>query len=237
LALIVWDYDLNDFSIFRTDYAAGLFSEKLQKDKIYQFEFWISKAEKGLLKTNAIDLIMTYDTILSVDTFENYGHKIWSESAPMNDTLNWVKISTCFKAKGNEKAFVIGNFHQKNEVIKILSDNPVDPTGELDYRYLDNFSLIECPSCCPDQFEDEPLVYVFSNPSTSGNPGIIELWLHPNTTGNLKLYDAAGRLIANESYSSVQNVFLLNDFAKGLYQYVYQTSDGILESGKVLIAD
>ena len=237
IILVVWQYSLNDFSNFRVEYAAGKFLHTLEKDKIYQFEFWISKAEKGLLKTNAIDLIITYDTIVDVNNFETYGYKLWSESTPMDDTLNWVKISTCFKAKGNEKAFVIGNFHQKNEVIKVLSDNPVDPAGELDYRYLDNFSLIECPSCCPDQFEDEPLVYVSSNPSTSGDPGIIELWLHPNTTGNLKLYDAAGRLKANESYSSVLNVFLLNDLAKGLYQYVYQTSDGVLESGKVLIAD
>lgn len=235
--LVIWNYNLNDFSNFRLEYASGQFVHNLEKDKIYRFDFWMSKAEQGVLKSNAIDLVLTYDTILDVNNFEPYCYKIWSEEIPMEDTVNWVKISTCFKAKGNEKAFVIGNFHAKNEVIKQLSDTPVDPAGEFDYRYLDNFSLIECPSCCPDQFSDEPLVAVFSNPTTAGTPGMLEVWLHPNTTSVLELYDSAGKLVAQELYSNLQNKFFLDHFAKGLYQYVYTTSDGVVEKGKVLVAE
>lgn len=237
IVLVVWIYSLNDFSNFRVEYAAGQFSQQLEKDKIYQFDFWISKAEKGVLKSNAIDLVLTYDTLLDVNNYEPYGYKIWSEQAPMEDTLNWVKISTCFKAKGNEKAFAIGNFHEKSDVVKILSYDPASDVGELDYRYLDNFSLIECPSCCPEQFEDEPLVYVISNPSTFSNPAYLEVWLHPNTSGILEVYDGAGRLVAKETYSNLQNTFSLERFAKGMYQFVYKTSDGVIESGKVLVAE
>jgi hypothetical protein len=212
IILVVWKYAINDYSNFRVEYAAGRFSQQLVKDKIYQFDFWISKAEKGFLKSNAIDLILTYDTLLDVNNYEPYGYKIWSEEIPMVDTVNWIKNSICFKAKGNEQAFAIGNFHLKNEVVKILSNNPISSVGELDYRYLDNFSLIECPSCCLDQFSDEPLVYVFSNPSTLNSPASLEMWLHPNTTSVLELYDSAGRKVANETYSNLQNTFSLERF-------------------------
>jgi len=231
-----WFYDLNDCFYCKSDYAAGMFLYPLVKDKIYQFDFWISKAEKGVLKSNAVDLVLTYDTLLDVNNYEPYGYKIWSEQTPMDDTLNWVKISTCFKAKGNEKAFAIGNFHDKSEVIYIIA-NTSTSSSEIDYRYLDNFSLIECPSCCPEQFEDEPLVYVFSNPSTFSNPAYLEVWLHPNTSGILEVYDGAGRLVAKETYSNLQNTFSLKRFAKGMYQFVYKTSDGVIESGKVLVAE
>ena len=237
IALCDWVYSMNDFNNFREDYVGGQFKSTLIKNKIYQFEFWISKAEKGLLQSNAIDLIITYDTLVNVNNYSaNGGYKVWSESLPMIDTVNWEKISICFKANGGEKAFSIGNYHDKSEVIKNLPLNPVD-AGDIDYRYLDNFSLIECPSCCPEQFEDEPLVYVFSNPSTIGSPASLEIWLHPNTTGILELYDGAGRLVAKETYSNLQNIFSLARFAKGMYQYVYQTSDGLIESGKVVVVE
>jgi hypothetical protein len=236
LILVVWQYSIDDFSNFRVEYAAGRFSKKLEKDKIYQFEYWISKADKGILKSNAIDLILTYDTLLDVNNYEPYGYKIWSEEIPMEDTVNWIKITSCFKAKGNEKAFAIGNFHSESEVIKIVGYDSTT-SGEIDYRYLDNFSLIECPSCCPEQFNDEPLVYVFSNPSTLNSPASLEMWLHPNTTSVLELYDSAGRKVANETYSNLQNTFSLKRFAKGMYHFFYQTSDGVSESGKVVVAE
>lgn len=236
IALAIWQYSLNDFSNFRLEYAAGRFKSQLDSGKVYQFEFWMSKAEKGILKTNAIDLIVTEDTIVDVNNFEQYGYKIWSENSPLGDTLDWIKVSTCFEANGKEKAFALGNFHVKNEIIKVLG-NDLNSLTEIDYRYLDNFSLIECPSCCPDQFSDQPLVYVSSNPSTINSPASLEVWLHPNTTSVLELYDSAGRKVANETYSNLQNTFSLENFAKGMYHFVYQTSDGITESGKILIAE
>jgi hypothetical protein len=236
IVVMDWIYNLNDCYYCKSDYAAGKFFHSLKKDKVYLFEFWVSKAEKGVLKSNALDLLLTYDTVVDVNNYTPYGYKIWSEQIPMEDTLNWVKISACFKAIGNEKAFAIGNFHSESEVINIVAYDSTT-SGEIDYRYLDNFSLIECPSCCPDQFEDEPLVYVFSNPSTFGNPASLELWLHQNTTGILELYDGAGRLVAKENYSNLQNTFLLERFAKGMYHFVYQTSDGVIETGKVLVIE
>jgi len=234
IALCSWFYTINDFSPFRHDYAAGQFTETLEKDKIYQFEFWMSKADSALFKTNAIDVVLTYDTIVDVNNYEYYGYKIWSEETPMTDTVNWVKISTCFKAKGNEKAFAIGNFHEPEDVIKIFS---YDPSSEVDYRYLDNFSLIECPTCCPEQFPDEQQVFVYSNPSSGDNPANILIWLHPETTANLEIYDSAGRLVDRRSFAALQNTYTFKEMAAGLYHFVVTSSDGLEENGKVLVAE
>lgn len=234
-SLLDWIYSWNDYNNFRQDYFAGQFEKLLEKDKIYQFEFWISKAEKGLIRSNAIDLVITYDTIIDVNNFSSYGYKIWSEQIPMSDTINWIKISTCFRAKGNEKAFAIGNFHEKEDVILEFPLNP-SPTGDIDYRYLDNFSLIECPSCCPDQFPDEEQVFVYSNPSTVNSPANIQIWLHPNTSAELEIFDYAGRLIDRRTYSDLLNTFIFDQYAAGMYFFVVTSSDGLQENGKVLVS-
>jgi hypothetical protein len=236
IVLLDWYNSITDYYHFRADYAGGNFSDPLIKNNIYQFEFWMSKADKGLLQTNAIDLIITYDTIVDVNDYSNFGYKIWSEQSPMTDTINWIKVSTCFKAKGGEKAFAIGNFHNKEEVIKYLQLNP-NEDGYVDYRYLDKFSLIECPTCCPEQFPNQEQVNVFSNPATSFNPATIEIWLNPNTTGKLEIYDSAGRLVAEEYYSDLQNVYTFAQFASGIYHYCVSTETGFTEYGKVLVVE
>jgi hypothetical protein len=235
-ALCDWIYSWNDYNNFRHDFFAGQFVSFLEKDKIYQFEFWMSKAEKGLIRSNAIDLVITYDTVVNVNNFAPYGYKVWSEQTPMEDTLNWIKISTCFKAKGNEKAFAIGNFHEKEDVVLVFPLIP-SSTGDFDYRYLDNFSLIECPTCCPDQFPPEQHVYVFSSPSAQNNATSMQVWLSPNTTGELKIYDSAGRLVAHKSYAELENNFVFENFAAGIYHFTLSTSDGVLENGKVMVSE
>lgn len=235
-ALLDWVYSSNDYNNFRHDFFAGRFEKTLEKDKIYQFEFWMSKAEKGLIRSNAIDLVITYDTVVDVNNYAPYGYKIWSELTPMEDTINWIKISKCFKALGNEKAFAIGNFHDKEDVIKFLPLNPVD-AGDGDYRYLDNFSLIECPTCCPDQFPDEEQVFVYSNPSTNNEPASIVVWLEPNTSGELNIYDSAGRLVARNNYSELKNTYTFEQMAAGMYHYHFWSSNGVEESGKVIVVD
>lgn len=234
IGVVDWNYSLNDFAYFRTEYLGGRFKNNLVKNRTYKFEFWMSKADKGLLQSNAIDLIITNDTLIVVDNYSNYGYKIWSEQTPMTDTVNWIKVSTCFKAKGGEKAFAIGNFHDKADV-NIVLPTMQNETGEIDYRYLDKFSLIECPTCCTEQFPNQEQVSVFSNPSTSSQPTTIEIWLSPNTTGKLEIYDSAGRLVVEEYYSDLQTIYTFAQFAAGMYHYCVSTETGFTEYGKVLV--
>jgi hypothetical protein len=237
IGILDWNYIINDFAYFRTEYVGGQFKNNLVKNKTYQFEFWMSKAEKGHLYSNALDLVITYDTVIDVNNYNSYGYKVWSEQTPLEDTVNWVKVSTCFKAKGGEKAFTIGNFHEKADVNIIFPVTQNQLGGDFDYRYLDKFSLIECPTCCPEQFPNQEQVSVFSNPATSINPATIEIWLNPNTTGKLEIYDSAGRLVAEKYYSDLQNVYTFAQFASGIYHYCVSTETGFTEYGKVLVTE
>jgi hypothetical protein len=219
----------------RVEYLAGQFTRPLEKGKTYLFEFWVSKADSLNLISNALDLFIAYNTEVDVhdfDNYANYGYVIWSEDEPFAEKKEWVKISACFQAKGGERAFAIGNFHELSK-IEVIYPFPVHVT--VDYRYLDDFSLIECPTCCPEQFPVEDQVTVFANPSVTGEPTVIEMWLVPNSTGKLRIYDSAGRLVADEHYSDLQNLFTFKNVANGLYHYHFTTDLGYAETGKVLV--
>jgi hypothetical protein len=219
----------------RAEYLGGQFNFPLEKGKTYLFEFWMSKADSLKLISNALDLFIAYNMEVDVydfDNYSNFGYSIWSEEAPFMEKDKWVKVSACFRAKGGERAFALGNFH---DLTKIELIYPYPDQVSVDYRYFDDFSLIECPTCCPDQFPVEDQVTVFANPSVTGEPTVIEMWLVPNSTGKLRIYDSAGRLVADENYSALQNLFTFKNVANGLYHYDFTTDQGYAETGKVLV--
>src|SRR5574343_69340 len=53
ISLNGWNYFNSNYQPFRSDFVGGILSQELQKNKVYQFQFFISKAEKGIFKTNA----------------------------------------------------------------------------------------------------------------------------------------------------------------------------------------
>ncbi len=103
-----FNYDLNSCWRCRYDFVAGTFSQPLVKDRVYRFECWVSKAELGSLISNALDVFITYNLEVDVNNFSDDGYVIWSEATPMTDTLNWVKVSACFKARGGGERFCHG---------------------------------------------------------------------------------------------------------------------------------
>lgn len=219
----------------RVEYLGGLLRHPLEKGKTYLFEFWMSKADSLYLISNAFDLFLAYNAEIDVYDFDNYadyGHIIWSEETPFTEKEKWVKISACFKAKGGEKAFALGNFHNLADIELIY---PYPEEVSVDYRYLDNFSLIECPTCCPEQFPVEDQLSLFSNSAMDGIPPSLEMWLIPNSTGSLRIYDSAGRLVAEEQYTALQNNYTFNNYAAGIYHYFFTTDLGYMEYGKVLV--
>lgn len=229
-----YDYSGNDYIVFREDFAGGLFSEPLKINTVYQFGFYVNRAEKCEIASNALDVVLTYDTFVDVENVSPYGYKAWSMESVLADTIGWTKITFCFKANGQEKAFAIGNFHEMNQVEMLIPSVP-NQGNACNYLYLDNFSLIECPTCCPDQFPPDQHVYVFSSPSAQNSPTSLQVWLSPNTTGELKIYDSAGRLVAQKSYAELENNFVFENFAAGIYHFALSTSDGVLENGKVMV--
>jgi hypothetical protein len=196
---------------------------------------------EGRVATNAFDLLLLKndDPINnSVSPYIDLNDviKVNKENSVLNDTVNWVKVSTCFIPKGGETNFAIGAFRDTNDISLEFSGTSLTNRYLASY-YFDNFNVYECPTCCPDQFPPEQHVYVFSSPSAQNNATSMQVWLSPNTTGELKIFDSAGRLVAHKSYAELENNFVFENFAAGIYHFTLSTSDGVLENGKVMVSE
>jgi hypothetical protein len=233
LNLLGWNAIVNNYYEMYEDYAAGKFSESLQKDSLYEFSCYMSKADTiSVFSSNAFDVVITYDTILDVTSIADFGYKIYSEEEIFRDSVNWVLVKACFKAQGGEKGFAIGNFHQSSEILKDHLPN-IGDWGELDYRFFDEFSLKACPTCCPDQFPFEEHLKVSSNPGSSSAPIALEVFAKGPT--KVRVFDAMGRVVFEHAFSSNQEKIFLPLFAKGMYQYALINENGICDSGKVMM--
>jgi hypothetical protein len=229
----------NDTCYFcEMEYAGGLLSQNLVNAKSYRFDFYLSKAEKSTLNSNALDVLMLYDTIVDVKNYQSYGYKIWSEQEPMADTTNWQHVSVCFQANGGEKAFALGNFHEYDS-IKITYKAYFDGSNfsALDYRLFDNFSLQEVATCTtiPQSTIVMEELHVQANPSSGNQFTSLEMKIAEGSTGNLSIYDSAGRLLVQKTLQGPSATYTFEGFAYGLYQYHFSTSLGYQSNGKVLV--
>jgi hypothetical protein len=222
----------------QVEYTGGLLSKNLVKAKSYRFDFYLSKADKSSLNSNALDVLMLYDTIIDVKNYPAFGYKIWSEQEPMSDTTNWEHVSVCFQAKGGEKAFALGNFHEYDS-IKITYKAYFDGNNYItfDTRLFDNFSLQEVAACTtiPQStilLED---LHVLGNPASGNQFTSLEMKIAEGSTGNLSIYDSAGRLLVQKTLQGPIATYTFEGFAYGLYQYHFSTSLGYQSNGKVLL--
>ena len=76
----------------------------------------------GRIATNAFDLILlnsNQKVYNGVSPFINLNDviKVNKGSNVINDTMNWVKLSTCFMPKGGETFFAIGTFRDTTEIV------------------------------------------------------------------------------------------------------------------------
>ncbi len=139
------------------------------------------------------------------------------------DTLNWIKVSGTFIAKGGEKHLTIGSFKE------------VDTTSQDAYTYIfiDDVAVIEeyTPPVLPT---DD--VKLFPNPS---NDNIIWVSSTKGYLDNSKLYiyDEVGRLVY--SFNFLNGIKLhrldLNHLNSGMYFYSIEKNDEIIQKGKLVL--
>jgi hypothetical protein len=234
------------------EWFGGTLTKPLELKKIYYIEFYVSFSKVGFddgfgggdgrVATDAFDLVLLKEKLTTTTVVGNefeYKSDIISLNKVgniINDTLNWVKISACFRSKGDELFFGIGSMRDTSEINLQFSGGSYSNHYAASY-YFDNFALYECDTCCLGQFPYEDHVTVSSNPGSTQNPTTFSVLLNPNTTGTLALYDSAGRLVAKEEFSQLLTTYTLPVLAKGVYQYALTTSSGIEDVGKVLVVE
>jgi hypothetical protein len=242
-----------DFTLYDPPYEnlqfreafGGSFTQPLE-NKIYRIEFYLNFASygktgafsEGRVATNAFDLLLLNDSnkvYSSVSPYIDLNDVIKIHNSPqvINDTLNWVKLSTCFKANGGELYFAIGAFRDTSEIQLEFSGHSNFNRYFSSY-FFDDFTIYECPTCCPDLFPFVESVIVSSNPSTNGEAITFEAILNENVTAQLNIFDSAGRLVVSQNLSQVNNIFNLNYLASGMYHYTFSSSNGVVAYGKVI---
>lgn len=194
----------------------------------------------GRIATNAFDMLLLNSNSLVYNSVSPYINstdviKVYNENSVINDTLNWIKLSTCFLPKGGETFFAIGSFRDTTQILLEYSGATLTNQYVAGY-YFDNFSIFECDTCCLGEFPYEDHVSVSSNPGTDNNPTTFSVLINPNTTGLFSIFDSAGRLIEKHEISELLTTILLKkDLAVGIYHYELSTSNGIKDVGKILV--
>ena len=222
----------------QVEYAGGLLSQNLVNAKYYRLDFYMSKSEASTLNSNALDVLMSYDTIVDVKNYQAFGYKVWSEQEPLSDTTNWQHVSVCFQATGEEKAFVLGNFHEYDS-IKITYKAYFDGNNyeARDFRLFDNFSLREVAACTtiPQSTIVMEELHVQANPSSGNQFTSLEMKIAEGSIGYLRIYDCNGKELLQRTFQDSTAIYTFEGLASGLYQYHFSTSLGYQSNGKVLV--
>ncbi|MBK0403743.1 OmpA family protein [Adhaeribacter sp. BT258] len=170
-------------------------AEPLEKDALYEAEFYVSLAEYSELATSGIGFFVSQRAPLLLQNGFLMA-KPQVELAPENiitDRDNWTKISGQFKAAGGETTLTIGNFQAYDKVPrlkvvpaagftprkktakeKILSFGKESDEG-FAYYYIDDISLVKVGDRKPEIIAQQPEPAEVKNPEPVApkNPEVI----------------------------------------------------------------
>ncbi len=133
---------------YRT-YIQVILLDSLRKGKYYYAEHYVNSPNSQKLACNNVAMLftdtpvysdpnrLTFNVIPANPQIVNYGNPV------IADTLNWIKVSGIFKAKGGEKYLTLGNFkdNANTKIVQFL------PTGyNAAGYYIDDVSVIPLDS-------------------------------------------------------------------------------------------
>ena len=136
----------NDTSDNRREYVECKLTDTLKANKKYCVEFYVSFADSALWAIDRIGIYFSANQVLDMSTIDYLNFQPQVESPiglPINDAINWVKISGSFVAVGNENYITIGNFHPATQ---ITSDS-IGGFWQETYYYIDDVSVTEIADC------------------------------------------------------------------------------------------
>ena len=232
----------NSDDFFLKEPLTGTLSMCLKSNTTYYFECYVSVCDKcenyGII-TDGIDIILHKDSIkyfAAQEPFINYSNVVVSNDTYkiLSDTLNWMKISGCFKATGGESHFSIGTFREMEKVNYTLR-NPLNSSSAAAY-FFDDFLIYQCDTCCPDQYPVEDYITVNNNLITQGETATFETFLNEGHTANLYLFDSAGRIVYQAKLNGTDNSHQIPyNLAAGVYHYAMVTSEKKKLGGKIVV--
>ena len=230
----------NNF-IYGRENILGCFNNYLNKGSYYiEIKVNLARISNEIMATNAFDMLLLTDTI-----YRPYDgappHIDLQQVINLNpsgkiiyDTLNWVKLSTCFEATGGERFFAIGTFRDTLDIQYDAFDHPNEEFLSASY-YFEDVRIFPCENCCSDGNAFPDFVVVSSNPGTATNPTVFNINLSVAASASLELYDSAGRRVANYTTQAAMSAFPAPSLASGVYHYRFTSSNEVLQTGKFVV--
>jgi outer membrane protein OmpA-like peptidoglycan-associated protein len=120
------------------EYAQVELKETLTKDSLYYLEFYVNASHRASRICNNIGALVQADMIATRDRKPLYiTPTINSDKMIKQSILGWKKINGVFKAKGDERFVVIGNFYRDEET----KTERLETGRDGAYYYLDAVML------------------------------------------------------------------------------------------------
>jgi gliding motility-associated-like protein len=224
-------------SLNNREYIQGQLSNKLIHNKLYYFSALISPSDipTPSYYLVGIDKIGVYFSNISyydpVNNFLLVTPQIVSDtSKTYSNTINWMKISGYYRAKGDEQYLTIGNFaddaHTDTSWLSVSSVLPI--VAGISYYYIDDVSLI-CLDC--DSTSSLSFPNIFS-PNYDGvndefYPGAKNIELYNCKIFNRLGGEVAELLTANQKWNGVGKYGI--ELPEGTYYYlaIAKGKDGV----------
>lgn len=123
------------------EYLIQSLAAPLEK-KTYYIYFYIYLKET-LLSTKNYQALLTQHKDLVIEDDMILGEPVLTNSEFL-EKEKWIKLSTCFEAKGGEDLFILGNFATDSETV--YKDEPITSS---DFHFIDDVGLFEISTLVP----------------------------------------------------------------------------------------
>lgn len=226
-----------DFDPNYRQYVQGKLSDTLERKKKYKVEYFTNLCNGCVYSTNNLGVYFSNDSFIANSAYSllDTPQVINSSTNALNDTLNWIKISGTYVAKGGEKHFTIGIFSAALglDTIKI-SNTPPCTTCQQAYYNIDDVSVTLWDSTISvNELNERNKIKVFPNPAqnqfTISTPS-------PNTDMVFELYDVLGYLQRKQKLLNTATNFSTAQLRNSVYFYKIVSADTIIQQGKLVIS-
>ena len=218
------------------EYLYNKLSKKLDTNQHYYISLYVSLSNPSMKAISTIgvffssnDTIPYKNKMLSVEAIvENPSSNL------LNDTLNWIKISGDFIAKGGEQFLVIGNFRDDSHS---GLQNTGFGFGDVAYYYIDDVCVSTSATECGIGVGIEDVKYstsinVFPNPANE----FVNINYRVHSALHYELYNSMGQLVDKRSLNGGgTDAIDVQRLSNGMYYMNIISNDFVMSRDKILV--
>lgn len=136
------------------EYLQGKLTKTLEKNKTYTVSFWCSLSDNSTLASQDLAVYFSKKQISYPDTFAKIipvEPQIRNERGRfLTNKKNWVRVTGSFRAEGNEKYFLIGNFknYSPQDYLVLFSEKDKFFFIASSYYFIDDVCVSLDPNEC-----------------------------------------------------------------------------------------